>query len=240
MCKVVRNGWLAITMLLLSNCREVPTDLTRLPWQPDRQLDVSQCSFGHSFTLASANPFYPLRLGDEWVLEGEEAGTLIRLRVRVLDETEVVGGVTTRVVEESEWEDGELIEVSRNFFAATMDGTVCYFGEDVDIYDQGEIVSHDGAWRADDEGNFPGIIMPATPHPGMQFLMEGAPGVAEDWGRVVGSGRVMTPAATFDETLRIREAGTDPGDFDFKVFAKDVGIVVDGPLSLVGYTTAGL
>lgn len=57
---------------------------------------------------------------------------------------------------EQEWADGVLIEVSHNFYAQAVDGTVCYFGEDVDIF-EGGTVSHDGAWRADAAGNRPGI-----------------------------------------------------------------------------------
>jgi hypothetical protein len=69
------------------------------------------------------------------VLEGVENGTKLRLRITVLDETEVVAGVATRVVEECEWEDGELIEASRNIFAHAPDGVVYYCGEDMDIYE---------------------------------------------------------------------------------------------------------
>ncbi|NIS28433.1 MAG: hypothetical protein GWN07_00005, partial [Actinobacteria bacterium] len=154
----------------------------------------------------------------------------------VLDETEVVGGVTTRVVEERETEAGELIEISRNFYAGTEDGTVCYFGEDVDIFENGRIVSQEGAWRADAPGNFPGIIMPANPRTGQTFPIEGAPGVAEDFGDVVAvNAPVDVPAGSFTRTVRIRETDPLEPDFDFKVFARDVGIVVDGPLSLVSF-----
>lgn len=228
-------------MLGLASCDEAPLanhEIEQVSWLASR-LDVSECSFAQSFTLESTNPYYPLQVGDEWLLEGEEDGSLVRLRVKVLDETEVVGGVATRVVEETEWVDEELLEVSRNFFAVTGNATVCYFGEDVDDYESGEIVSHEGAWRADAPGHFPGIIMPGNPKPGTHYQMEGAPGIAEDVGLVVGSGRTVTPAGTFTATVRIRESGGDPGDFDFKVFARNVGILVDGPLSLISYSVAG-
>jgi hypothetical protein len=58
----------------------------------------------------------------------------------------------------SPWEDGnadgvidageDLIEVSLNYFAQNQDGTVCYFGEAVDMYEGGEIVSHGGLGAA--------------------------------------------------------------------------------------------
>jgi hypothetical protein len=238
MRKAACDAAVIVAALALANCNETPLTNTEIDHLASR-LGVSECRFGQSFTLASTNPYYPLHVGDEWLLEGEEDGSLVRLQVEVLNETEVVGGVTTRVVQETEWVDDELLEVSRNFFAANGDATVCYFGEDVDIYESGEIVSHEGAWRADEQDNFPGIIMPAVPKPGVHYLMEGAPGTAQDVGLVVGSGRTVTPAGTFTETVRIRESGGDPGDFDFKVFAKNIGIIIDGPLSLVSYSVTG-
>jgi len=39
-----------------------------------------------------------------------------------------------------------LIEVSQNFFAQADDGTVYYFGELVDTYGGGSVVSHEGSW----------------------------------------------------------------------------------------------
>ena len=81
------------------------------------------------------------------ILEGEEDGAVIRVEIRVLDEIVTVAGVETRVVEERETEDEELIEVSRNFFAQARDGTVCYFGEDVDFLEDGEVVCPLHRWR---------------------------------------------------------------------------------------------
>jgi hypothetical protein len=199
-----------------------------------QELDVSACAFGQAFSLESNNDWFPITVGSQWFLEGEEDGERIELRITVLGETETVGGVTTRVIEEVEWVDGELLEESRNFVASTEDGTVCYFGEDVNIYEDGG-VSHGGAWRADQGDNFPGILMPADPHPGLRFVMEGAPGEAEDEGRVVGAGPTRVPVDVFTDVIRIRESNPLDGDFDFKVYAEDVGIIVDGPLALVSY-----
>ena len=85
--------------------------------------------------------------GNESVLESEDE--TIRLEISVPGDTENVAGVTTRVLVESESEDGLLIEVSRNFFAQVQEGqegagTVCYFGEDVDICDTGLEPDPDG------------------------------------------------------------------------------------------------
>ena len=69
--------------------------------------------------------------------------------------------VVTRVVEERETEDGELKEISRNYSRCAHPARdLYYFGEEVDIYEDGEIVCHDGAWLAGRHGALPGIIMP--------------------------------------------------------------------------------
>ena len=63
-----------------------------------------------------------------------------RLVITVLDQTELVDGVTTRVVEERESKGSALVELSRNFYAidpASQD--VYYFGEDVDEYSNGAV-----------------------------------------------------------------------------------------------------
>src|SRR2546422_8006280 len=91
--------------------------------------------------------------GYRLVLEGAERRALIRLVITVLAETETVllpglGQVDARVVEEREWVDGILVEVSRNLFAiCDKTNDVFYFGEAVDIFNPDGTVSHEGAWR---------------------------------------------------------------------------------------------
>lgn len=202
-------------------------------------LDLSLCAVDENeFTHLVDHPFFPLEPGSQSTLEGEEDGATIRVVITVLDETEDVAGVTTQVVEERETEDGDLVEISRNFFAQTDDGTVCYFGEDVDDYEDGEIVSNEGAWRADEPGNAPGIFIPAEPEEDTQYLREAAPGIAEDMAAVLDIGETVTvPAGTFEETLRIEEwnplEGQVLGDGDEKVYAPGVGLIVDGPVELI-------
>jgi hypothetical protein len=215
------------------------------------ELDLALCApRENTFTLEIDNTYFPLDVGQEWVYRGNEQGQTIGLRITVLDETEdFYSGrrtVTTRVVEELEWEDANanglvdadetLLEISRNFYAQTQDGTVCYFGEEVDIYEDGVVVSHEGAWRADDRGNAPGIFMPADPQPGMTFQQEVAPDIAEDTATVIRKGRsVMVLAGTFADTLTVRDFNPLDGSRGTKVYAPGVGLIVDGPLDLISY-----
>src|SRR6187401_529717 len=91
------------------------------------------------------SPYFILKPGYQTTFEG---GKSARLVITVLSETLAVGGVNTRIVEEREWSGGELIEVSRNYFALDpKTADVYYFGEDVDMYKKGKVVNHEGSWR---------------------------------------------------------------------------------------------
>ncbi len=110
------------------------------------QLDLALCAPDeNTFNLDIDNPFFPLPVGQQWIYSGQEQGQTIGLQITVLDATESFYSgqdkVNTGVVEELEWEDADgdgvvdgdefVIEVSLNYYAQTLDGTVCYFGEDV-------------------------------------------------------------------------------------------------------------
>lgn len=191
-----------------------------------------------------ANPYWSLQPGRFWRYEGEDNGEFVELEIRVLPLTKWVnlqpGGqpkwVLTRVIEEREWIDEELVEVSRNFYARDLlTRNVYYFGEHVDIYENGQIVSHEGSWLAGVNGAKPGLIMPPVFLLGSRYFQEIAPGVAMDRAEHVESGlTVQTPAGTFHKCVVVRETTPlEPGAQGFKVYAPGVGLVKDGFLELV-------
>jgi hypothetical protein len=189
---------------------------------------------GRNLTDTGESTYFILIPGYQTVLESEDA----RLTVTVLDETKEIDGVTTRVVEEREEEAGELVEVSRNFFAIDADtGDVFYFGEEVDMYENGEISSHDGAWLAGENGNQPGLIMPANPEVGMKYYQEIAPDVAMDRAEVVKTDAVFeSPAGSFENALVTEESTPlEPGVTEYKTYAPGIGMVQDEDLVLVSH-----
>ncbi len=228
-----RTVRLVATLSLAAACTGNPTG----PFQENLDIAVCHQSAG-PFSADVTNPYFPLPVGARWVLEGVENGTAVKLEVTVLAQTELVAGIPTRVMEERHTEGGTLAEISRNFFVQTQDGTVCYFGEDVDIYQGGVIVAHSGAWRAGVDGAVAGIFMPASPAAGMAFRQEVAPGVAED--RVVISDvneSVTVPFGTYNQTVEFRETTPlEPGVVSTKVYARTVGLVVDDVVRLISKT----
>jgi hypothetical protein len=206
---------------------------------------LQDCQFDNtSHFRRTDNPYFPLKPGYQLVLEGEDGDEEIEVRITVLQETQdirlTIGGemrtITTRVVEEREYEDDELVEVSRNFFARCENtNDIFYFGEDVDIYENGRIVSHDGAWRAGRNGARPGIIMPGTFLLGARYFQEIAPRVALDRGENVEMGlRITTPAGTFSGCVKVVETSPldSPGNQSEKVYCPGVGMVIDNDIQL--------
>lgn len=190
------------------------------------------------FSSQGRNPYFVLEPGHQLVLEGEDKGVQVRLTITVLGETQMVGDVETRVVEERETEDGELVEVSRNFFAiCAPTNTVFYFGEDVDDYEGGVIVGHEGAWRAGVAGARPGVIMPGINLVGARYFQEVAPDVALDRAETMSLTETLsTPAGSFANVLRVKETSALSKGKEFKLYAPGVGLIQDADLLLVSMT----
>jgi hypothetical protein len=200
------------------------------------EFHVEDCSFA---TTSDEDSYFPLIPGMTLVLEGEDEGEIIRNTIVVTSETELVDGVLTRVVTETELVDGELVEKSRNFFARCIEtGSVFYFGEEVDIFEDGEIVSHAGAWRAGENGARPGIIMTGAALAGSRYYQEVAPGVALDRAEHLLSGlEVETPAGTFEDCTSVRDTTPlEPATSSFKVYCRGIGLVHDSGTQLVSFT----
>ncbi len=183
------------------------------------------------------NRFFILVPGFQSVLEGREHGKHVVLTITVLNETKLVDGVETRIVEELETANGQPVEVSRNYFAISRRTTdVFYFGEAVDIYKNGKAVSHEGAWLSGLEGARFGLQLPGTPLLGARYFQEIAPKVAMDQAEVVSlTEKVETPAGKFEACLKTDETSAIESGREHKFYAPGVGLISDGKLQLTRY-----
>ena len=181
------------------------------------------------------------------VYEGEEVdpdtGEAVKLRVEstVRPETKTVAGVDVTVVEVLDYEDGELVEKTEDYYAQHRNGDVYYLGERVDEYEDGEVVSHGGQWLASDDGNRAGLFMPASPAVGDVFEQEQVRGVAEDRSTVVAVGASVTvPAGTFDDCIETEDFDPIDDVTEHKFSCSGVGLVQEvfaggGSLDLVEF-----
>lgn len=209
------------------------TDQTTEGWLSS--FDLENCNFAST----GENSYFILKPGYQVTLEGEEDGEELQLVMTVLDETKIVNGIETRVVEEKETEGSKLVEISRNYFALCKPtNNAIYFGEDVDIYEDGEIVSHEGAWLAGQNGSKAGMIMPEKVEVGLKYYQEVAPGVAEDRAEIVSVNDTLnTPAGTFDHVLKTEETNPlKPDEKEFKFYAPGIGLIQEEAIKLVNYT----
>jgi len=182
--------------------------------------------------VKGSNPYFPLTPGYQLSYRhGKDTDTLT-----VLGETKVIDGVETRVVEDREMKNGQLVELTRDYYA--IDSTtndVYYMGEDVDVYKKGKVVGHEGAWLSGVNGATFGLMMPGTPKPGQKFYQELAPGVGQDRAEILSvSEKVTTPAGAFENCVHTLE--TSPLEKvlrDHKWYAPGLGLVKDAEMVLI-------
>jgi hypothetical protein len=215
----------AAALILAASSAWAQSKLKDSAWQEN--FEISSCTL----LTTGKNEYFILEPGFQLVLEGGDT----KVEITVLNETKVVDGVTTRVVEEKEWKDGKLYEIAKNYFAlCEQTKDVFYFGEDVDFYENGKVVKHDGTWHAGVNGNRAGLIMPGSPKPKMKYYQELAPGVAMDRAEIVSLNETCkTPAGAFSRCMKVREGSAISAGTEYKYYAPGIGLVRDEDLRLI-------
>jgi hypothetical protein len=211
------GAWSLAAILLVATC--VWAGPKPKGWSPS--VDASR------FVNGVDNQYFPLTPGRTLVYRSRDGAETMEFEVT--NRTKVVMDVVTTVVVERHREDGQLVEVSENWFAQDQDGTVWYFGEFSQSIENGVPVSTEGSWEAGVAGALPGIIMLAIPQQGDKYFEEFAEGVAEDQAQVMSTSRSeTTPLRSFSRVLRIKEwTKLEPGSIEFKYYAPDVGLIVE-------------
>lgn len=211
------------------------------------EFPVEECAF----SAYGGNPFFSLKPGRRTYFnnaacvaagECEDREDLVitvtpELKKVWIDNDRERRAVWTRVIVEHEQENNELKEISRNYFAMCVQSRdVYYFGEDVDIYEDGRVVSHEGAWLAGRHGAQPGIIMPDSAFIlGQRYYQELAPGVALDRAEHVAADvELDLQAGNFDDCVEVTETTPlEPGSESTKFYCPGVGLVLDNDLEAI-------
>lgn len=189
------------------------------------------------FSTVGKNDYFILEPGYQEILEGKDGKDFTRLIITVLNETKKIENIDTRIVEENESLNGQTIEISRNYFAfCPTTSSIYYFGEDVDIFKNGKVVDHSGAWKAEGN-NKPGIVMPGLVLLGSRYYQEIAPGIAMDIAEIISINETLeTPAGVFTKVLKTEETtALEPLNKETKLYAPGIGLIKDDNLLLVKY-----
>ncbi|MGI8905982.1 MAG: hypothetical protein ACR2IE_05770 [Candidatus Sumerlaeaceae bacterium] len=186
------------------------------------------------------NPYFILEPGYTLEFAGKEGEDGETVKITVLNETKMVDGVETRIVEEREMEGGKLTEVSRNYFAISKrTNNVYYFGEESTKYKDGKPVADPGSWEAGKDGAKYGLIMPGSALIGARYYQEISPEHAMDRAENIStSGTLKVPAGDFTNVLKVEETNPlEPGHIEHKYYAPGVGLIRDGEVVLVKHSS---
>lgn len=177
-------------------------------------------------TTVAANPYLPLIRGRVWTY----ASATEQITVTVTNETKMILGVKCAVVRDVVRDGGQLVEDTVDWIAQDVYGNVWYFGEISKNYEDGDLVSLDGSWKAGVDGAKPGIVMRAQPAVGAIYRQEFFLGDAEDMAEVISrTGSATVPAASCQGTCLITKEFTplSPGAIEHKYYAPGIGMILE-------------
>jgi hypothetical protein len=194
--------------------------------------DQSKAEFSDATDID--NRYYPLTEFERCVLRGKEDGARVRVVREPLERTKrfTHNGESFRaaVIRDSEYEDGELVERTFDYFAQDDRGTVWYLGEDVNDYEDGKLVGHGGAWLYGKDTNKMGVGMPAHPKVGSRWRHEDVPDGPVEKDKVVAIlDRATVRGKTYHDVLKVREQNPPDPEFEFKLYAPGVGNIQEQP-----------
>jgi hypothetical protein len=190
--------------------------------------------------LNITNVFFPFVPGATKVYTGVDEGKRATGVDVYGDETRIFNlngqNVTCRVLREYSFVRGKLVEISKNYFAQADDGSVYYFGEVVDIYEDGVVVSHEGSWlvggpQLDDPPEVatdtePTVFMPANPELGDIYKPEDLSGIVDESDEIIAIDKdERVPAGRYHGVMIVRESSQLDAAIERKWYAPGVGVL---------------
>jgi hypothetical protein len=178
------------------------------------------------------NPYLPISLHHRCILRGRTGGTRERSVRTLLSSTRrftIAGApVDAAIIRDADYENGKLVERTRDYFAQDDAGNVYYLGETVNEIHRGKVVGHGGSWLLGRDTDVPGLIMPADPQVGDLFRPEDVPGITTESDRVEETGmRYQVHGRLFQDVIRVSEFTQPEGAVEYKLYAPGVGAIVE-------------
>jgi hypothetical protein len=196
--------------------------------------DFNPAHFTHSTTIS--HPYFPMSPGTKFRWEGHAFDDGVKvsraIEFTVTDQTKMIDGVRTVVAQDRDITNGEAEEVELTFYAQDDSGTVWYFGEYSEEYDDNKIVKSP-VWLAGLRDARPGIMMPAQPRTHTRDWAEGWGGSDLHWddrAKVHRTGlRDCGPTGCYNDVVVLDEFNPrEPGQHQLKYFAPRVGGIRTG------------
>jgi hypothetical protein len=182
------------------------------------------------------NRWFPKSTLAQVVQLGTEGGDQMRFEATQLEDTRTIdwngGQVETYVTQFVAYRNGRMIEVALDYYAQADNGSVWYFGEEVDNYNNGVVADHNGTWLAGRDGP-PGMIMPAKPRVGDVYRPENIPGLVFEEATVMAvnqtvdgprgpvHGAILVEGHLMDGSVEEKFYAPGYGEFRARVVASD-------------------
>ena len=237
---MIRSLAVAFAVLGLAACGGGGSSSTSLP-QGTKAVHLDPADF----TTEIDNPYWPMRPGSHWVYREVENGEAQRVDVTVTNMTKTLNGIKTRVVHDRVSRNGQTVENTHDWYAQDSKGNIWYFGEDTGEYENGKLKTKEGSFAYGVDGAQPGVVVPASPKPGMSYREEYYAGHAEDGAEVLSTqSQAQVPFGRFRNAMLTRNFSTiEPTVEEMKLYAKGVGPVMEllvsggsGRTELLSYT----
>jgi hypothetical protein len=179
-----------------------------------------------AFASSVDHPYFVMARGRRWTLEGEDEGLPRREEVTVLPELREIARVRCTGLRQMVFVDGELSEVTTEWFAEDRDGNVWKFGEESLEWDGDALVRSDDSWIAGEDPVQPWVYLTAHPRPG--DVQVGHDPTGTDTYHVVSvTTTAHVLAGTFANCLEVSENPDDPADHDIILYAPGIGRIAE-------------
>jgi len=184
-------------------------------------------------------PWFPLIPGTQMIFDGVSnlgSGFLPhRVVLTVTDLTKTIAGVSTLVVWDRDYSNGELHESELAFFAQDWQGNVWTIGEYPEEYQGGVFIGAPSTWITNVAGAEAGILVPGLPEVGDKFLQGFSPDINFlDCATVFQTGAsVCVPLNCYEDVLVVEEwSPLDVGSGrQRKFYAGGIGVVQIAPVN---------
>jgi hypothetical protein len=201
--------------------------LGKLPVAPeDKRVDLTAPPFSDPTRVT--NPLFPISDLHSAVLAGRIDGKPFHTETTLLPYTRTIEwapghSVETLVSQYVAFLDDRIQEVALDYYAQADDGSVWYFGEDVNDYNEKGLVAYQtDSWLAGQDGP-PAMIMPGDPKVGDAFRTENIPGQVFEEVTVKNIDKTVAgPTGTVTHAMVGEELHDDAQTSD-KVFAPGYG-----------------
>jgi len=179
------------------------------------------------------NRWFPLDPGTVWTYRTTgDLGERTEV-VTVTDRTRVVQGVTTTLVRDVlAGDNGKVVTETVDAYAQDVRGNVWLLGADVTAYHHGRRDTT-GSWEAGVHGAEAGVVMAAQPRLGDGYVLEHAPGVAEDQAEVLSvTDQRTVPQGEYDHLVQLAVSSPlVPARVEHRYYAPGVGLVYEETVS---------